>query len=138
VARYILLAVDDNKDAAALVKEIRNWKGVYIPDLSEGSTEDKLVPVVVRAVFAKPDLFCECVGGERTFTRGTKLGWWVHAKCGKPSKLWAEGDSWWTALGTNLLPISEDAPEWRGFNHMKHPGYNPDNPQQRALAARKA
>jgi hypothetical protein len=134
VARYLLLAIDDNADAAKLVKSIKKWGVVAVDEEGFASSE---VAVTVRAVFAKPDKFCDCARGKGTFTRGTKLGWWVCAICKKPSKLWANGDMWYLAIGVNMLPISESAPEWRGPNHAKHPGYIPTDPEHKILGDRK-
>ena len=139
MARYLLLAIDDNADAARLVRQIKQWRGIYIAGDPENEVEgsEQLVPVTVRAVFAKPDKFCDCARGKGTFTRGTKLGWWVCAICKKPSKLWANGDMWYLAIGVNMLPISESAPEWRGPNHAKHPGYIATDPEHKILGDRR-
>jgi hypothetical protein len=143
VARYVLLAIDDDKAATALVKQIQKWKGVNItiPSVTLDTTGE-IVPDVevevkatVRGVWARPSTFCECAGATGGFSRGTKLGWWVHTVCGKPSKLWAQGHDWYRSLGTNLLPISVEAPDWRGPNHTRHPGYTPDVPETGVVAA---
>jgi hypothetical protein len=116
MARYVLLKFDDNDDASeALVTIQRN--GHIRGELSN-------LQCVVRGVWACPTKYCECGTAKPGYTRGRKYGWWVHAACGKPTKGWANGEIWYTALGTNLLPICDDAPENRGPGHKQHPGYN--------------
>ena len=64
-------------------------------------------PLTVWGVYKKPTQFCACVGGKKTatgFTRGLNYGWWVCARCKKPTKLWASGAYWFSVVGTNLLP----------------------------------
>lgn len=134
MARYVLLAIEDDKAATALVKQIQRWGviAVNIPAVKLETTDEIVesvdidVSATVRGVWARPTKFCECQGGQRSFSRGTKLGWWVHAACGKPSKLWADGHDWYRSLGTNLMPISDECPDWRGPNHKKHPGFRED------------
>lgn len=65
------------------------------------------------AVFKMPTKFCDPSDGHRSgrktyqgWTRGKKYGWWVCARCGKPTKLWASGRQWVFSLGFNLLPKS--------------------------------
>lgn len=61
----------------------------------------------VCGVWKRPSVFCECPGGigkQEGYTRGRKYGWWVHNKCGKPSKVKISASPWEIALGTNLLP----------------------------------
>lgn len=129
MARYVLLRIDDNAEASLLVKLLRRWKGIMLTaEAGEGEKdyEDTFVNTTVRGVWAVPTEFCTCEGGPKSFTRGKKLGWWVCSKCAKPGKLWAEGHDWYRSLGTNLLPISDEAPDWRGPGHKQHPGYKED------------
>jgi hypothetical protein len=119
MAKYVLLAFNSDADADAYVKRVQ--EDGWVP--TERTYSD---PVVVRGMWKKPTKFCSCIGGGKQshgFVRGTKYGWWVCARCHKPTEAWSRGDVWYTALGTNLLPIAEDAPEYRGPLHKKHPGY---------------
>jgi hypothetical protein len=129
VARYIVLAVDDNADAQKLVDMIEKWKYVEVvyevPETSAGETSTtKYVDLTVRAMYAKPTLFCEMRAShsKHGFSRGKKFGWMVCAApgCGRPTKAWATGDGWFANLGTNLLPVSEERPEYRGFGMKGH------------------
>jgi hypothetical protein len=84
----------------------------------------------VRGVWRKPTKFCEGAGctsgkGRPGFTRGRKYGWMVCANCKKPTRGWVNGDHWFSSLGVNLLPISDETPDWRGPGHVTHPGYKP-------------
>jgi hypothetical protein len=120
MAVYVMLTFDNDDEAHKYVKDVLQSKSVTIatksldPDVEE-------IPALVRGVWKKPTIFCTCDSNDRKvgFTRGKKFGWWVHAKCGKPSKLWGQGNAWHPALGRNLLPQSELAPEYR----------SPENPQ---------
>lgn len=123
MAKYILLAFDDDSEADKFVDYHDQGVILSIPAYELNTTYDPnsvYLKPTVRAVFKKPTQFCECTG-EKSFTRGRKYGWYVHAKCGKPTTGWAHGDIWYTALGLNLLPVSEVAPENRGPDHKKHP-----------------
>lgn len=113
MAKYILLSFDNDKDAEEFVQAMQKQDTSGRPFIPEG--------VAVRGVWKKPTQFCDCaLRGRNTkgraWTRGKKFGWWVCTVCHKPSQAWAKGDAWYTALGTNLLPKSEGAPEWRGTN----------------------
>lgn len=123
MAVYVMLSFDDDNEAHRFVKEtLTDGEIGYDTHSSESELEVSWVACTVRGVWKKPTIFCDCESTKRVdgFTRGRKYGWWVHAKCGKPSKLWAKGDAWHGALGRNLLPQSELAPEYR----------SPENPQQ--------
>lgn len=116
MAVYVLLAFDNDEDARTLVQDMLEYPDRNI--LTPAQEND--VHATVRGVWKKPTVFCECrveraVKGKTTsgWTRGKKYGWWVCAKCGKPAEAWARGDSWYTALGTNLIPQCEIAPEYR-------------------------
>jgi hypothetical protein len=105
VAKYVLLQFDDDKDADAFVGETQQ-EGLLV-----GTRWPR---VLVRAVYKKPTQFCKCTSEKPGYSRGKKFGWWVHAACGKPREAWARGDHWYDALGNNLLPLSDEAPEYRG------------------------
>lgn len=101
MAVYVLLSFDDDGDAKAFIENI-------------------IKNVSVRGVFKQPTKFCECQNNSLGFTRGAKYGWWVCARCGYPSRGWANGSgAWYSALGINLLPNECIKPEWR------HPTYSP-------------
>lgn len=93
MAVYVLLTFDDESEA-------KDFCGIVL---------DRRPQMKLWGIFKKPTQFCECVGGRKTasgFTRGLNYGWWVCARCKKPTKKWAEGRHWFSVLGTNLLPKS--------------------------------
>jgi hypothetical protein len=86
MARYVVLAFDDNDKAVEFIKQV-----AAKPEL----------PYTVEALTMKPTLFCECSSSPGSGTRygnkkitpfqkGTKWGMWVCAKCKKPSKFWGQ------------------------------------------------
>lgn len=102
MARYVLLEFDDN---AAAQKFVAKVNGEYHAVDSDFSTRR------VKAVWGKPTKFCECVRGTKganPFYRAKKSGWWVHYPCGRPTKMWAKGNHWFSAIGRNLLPGNKD------------------------------
>lgn len=121
MARYVMLQFESDEDAINFVEYIQDSK----PD--KDGWEKLLVSIghsLVRGVWKKPTLFCQCTSIKRRgWTRGKKFGWFVCSECKRPSLQWAKGDAWYVSLGTNLLPISDEAPEHRGPNHKQHPGY---------------
>lgn len=111
MAKYVLLQFDDDAEAD------RFLEGVEEGDVGIGDgITIALLKFAVRGIWRKPTKFCECKTDMRRggFRRGQKYGWWVHAKCGKPSRSWGRGDHWFLALGKNLLPVTDGAPEYRG------------------------
>lgn len=117
MAKYVLLAFDSDKDVDAFVEYVQTAKFVCALPGEYGTYTDLAIfdDVTVRGVWKKPTQFCSCIGGKnRGWTRGKKFGWWVCSLCHKPAEAWARGDAWYTALGVNLLPVSPDAPEYRG------------------------
>jgi len=149
MARYILLQVEDNAEASALVKQIMKYKMVEVAtevtekDIetgvspfgsSAGEEVVKEVPVFVRAVWNVYD-YCTCET-KKAWSQGKTSGLWVCTICKKPSKACVEGDAWHAQFGRNLLPISAERPEWRGPSHKKHPGYDPGASHQGPLARR--
>jgi hypothetical protein len=106
VAVYVMLAFDDDEQAKTLVEDMLRSPGA---DILTPSQENN-VHATVRAVYKRPTVFCDESDGHKKgktsagFTRGRKYGWWVCAKCGKPTKAWAQGEKWFQHLGVNLLP----------------------------------
>lgn len=123
MAVYVMLSFADDNEAHKFVKETLADGEVGYDTRSPNEVEVEWVACTVRGVWKKPTLFCECetFDKKRGFTRGKKYGWWVHTKCGRPSKLWAAGNAWHGALGRNLLPQSELAPEYRSPENPQHP-----------------
>jgi hypothetical protein len=126
MAKYVLLAFEEDNDADRFVLNFgRNaiFQAIDVIDDVHHGYEYVGVRAKsrVRGVYKCPTLFhnsADCKGD--SFARGPKWGWMVCTKCGKPTKGWAEGDGWFTALGTNLLPVTEEAPEYRGFGVSGH------------------
>jgi hypothetical protein len=73
MARYILVAVEDNREANTLVNVLN---GTEHADMITTTTTE------VVGVFFKPTQFCECTT-LGVLSRGKKFGALVHA-CGKP------------------------------------------------------
>lgn len=119
MAVYVVLEFDDETEAHCMVREIVKGGLVMVP----GKYPDESLAMgdaKVYGVWKKPTKYCECASaGKRDggYTRGTTFGWWVHAPCGRPTKGWAHGDSWFTSLGTNLLP-SQLHPEGAQFTNQ--------------------
>lgn len=112
MAKYVLLQFDEDRQADDFVEQIQKNGSAIMDDHGGGVWS---VSATVRAVFKKPTKFCDCKGVKnRGFTRGKKFGWWVCAQCGKPTPAWAAGAHWFMALGKNLLPVDNRAPEYRG------------------------
>jgi hypothetical protein len=113
MAKYVLLVFDDDNEADKFVKATQEH---VVTRYNYDSDQTVECNFELRAVYKKPTKFCECTGDmrKRAFTRGTKYGWWVCNKCGKPTPAWARGDHWFLALGRNLLPVDDGATEYRG------------------------
>lgn len=110
MAKYVLLQFDNDGEADEFCQR-------FTEDVEERAKYQRVgIYAFVRAVYKKPTKFCECKGDmrKRAFTRGTKYGWWVCNKCGKPTHAWGRGDHWFLALGRNLLPVDDVASEYRG------------------------
>jgi hypothetical protein len=96
MARFILLEFANDTEA-------EDFAGAVLSTKLESSWKT----MKLWGIFQKPTKFCECVGGRKTasgYTRGIKYGWWVCAKCKKPTAKWASGRQWFSVVGTNLLP----------------------------------
>jgi hypothetical protein len=122
MAMYILVAIPGDKDAQQFVKEVNSGKVFYRNE--DGTYAQIPEGTFVRGLWKKPTLFHEDlpahVDKQTGYVRSPNYGWYVCSGCGRPSKLWAEGDHWYTALGTNMLPVSPTAPEWRGKGVRGH------------------
>lgn len=94
MAKYIVIAVDDNTVATSLMVKL-------LP------LEPKGVKVV--GLFARPRAFCRCVGvgrkTNRAYTRGTKLGWWVCSDCHKPGRQWGSNPQAVISQAVNQLEV---------------------------------
>lgn len=107
MARYVLLAFDDDKVADVFVEAMQTSQRDGMPTVPQRTD--------VRGVYKKPTKFCDCHGiKKRGFFRGPKWGWWVCSQCGRPTVGWGRGDHWFLALGKNLLPVGGMATEYRG------------------------
>jgi hypothetical protein len=115
VAKYVLLQFDNDDQADKFIESVDKDE-VYRDTSGWLEDAERVHSFFVRGVYKKPTKFCECTGNmkNRAFTRGTKYGWWVCTKCGKPTPAWARGDHWFLALGRNLLPVDDRAGEYRG------------------------
>lgn len=124
MARYVLVAFDQDKDAEEFVQSVGRRGGFFFLG-TDGHFRTANVPedpttsnAFVRGVWQKPTKFCDCQPSskkqDRGYSRSKKYSWWVHKDCGKPTKLWASGEHFFYSLGRNLLPVSTEAPEWRG------------------------
>lgn len=125
MARYVVMSFKDNEEAERFVAAVA--RGAVFLGTPDGEGDDHYGPLsegaLARAMYMQPTQFCSCgtpAKGDAGFTRGTKYGLWVHSACGKPTKLWAQGDRWYTSLGKNLLPIDAQRPEWRGEGVYMH------------------
>jgi hypothetical protein len=89
VARYVLLEFDDNDGAEGFVAAAAQRGGIFFgaagtEPMTYGYADH--TKMRVRAVFAKPTSFCDCPNPGDRSAKGKKLGWWVHAGCGKPKR----------------------------------------------------
>lgn len=119
MAKYVLLSFDNDAEADAFTEYVVDAQYIHI------SGDTAIVKADVRAVYKKPTLYCDNSDKHRGklagWTRGRKYGWWVCAVCGKPTRAWADGEHWFAAIGKNLLPKTEVAPEYRGDGDYRNP-----------------
>lgn len=102
MAVYVLVEFDDNAQAKRFVEKVNGHWGAVAGDYMSRR---------VRAIWYKPTKFCDCtrgVKGSNPFYRSEKTGWWVHHPCGKPTRMWARGNHWFSAIGRNILPGNDD------------------------------
>lgn len=113
MAKYVLVAFEDDARADEFVRR-------FTEDVEENARDTRSnIYAYVRGMWKKPTKFCECsISGvgikKRGFTRGRKYGWWVCSQCKRPTVGFGRGDHWFLALGRNLLPVDNRAPEYRG------------------------
>jgi hypothetical protein len=126
MASYVLLEFADDAEAERFVARTNGGRFAWVDPESltmEQNTENaKLFRRRVLGIWRKPRKFCQCRGGnDKTFwgyVRGQRFGWWVHARCGRPSRAWGQGYSkWFSVLGTNLLPGNK-MPVPQGYQTM--------------------
>jgi hypothetical protein len=74
--------------------------------IKENLEDPSLIPqATIVGVFKAPTKFCECGPGNHKagFTRGQKYGWWVCAKCKKPTSGWGKNLNAVLSSARNLL-----------------------------------
>lgn len=97
MARYVVLYFEDNEDAEQF--------STYVGE--------------VTALVPAPTLFCQGCKGGKTQTgwfKGPKYGWWVCAKCGKPSRGWAQNYRAVISSAKNLLDDVQKEPPPFGWD----------------------
>lgn len=121
MARYVLLSFDNDQEADEFVAAFQRPGGAFYMGADGHFHQTDEEGTFVRAMYQKPTKFCDCgtatglpFARKSSYTRSLKYGWMVHTQCKKPTTNWASGEGWYAALGTNLLPITGRAPEWRG------------------------
>jgi hypothetical protein len=115
-ARTILITIDDQKAAEQFVLELYN-DGLMDRD------RQILVPAGTKldAMIARPSLGCHCTGGTGKMGKHSdfgwrqvpKFGWWVHARCKRPSATVVR--DWIRNMlngAHNLLPVLIPDREW--------------------------
>jgi hypothetical protein len=123
MASYVLLEFADDAEAERFVARTNSYFGWIDPRVLSDPYQIALVEKRrVLGIWRKPRKFCQCRGGnDKTFwgyVRGQRFGWWVHARCGRPSRAWGQGYSkWFSVLGTNLLPGNK-MPVPQGYQTM--------------------
>lgn len=85
MARLVVLKFENNDAADRFVESMQEYH-VYASDKRTNMRE---VFAEVVGLFAFPTIFCEAggcgTGRVKQFFHGPKYGWWVCARCGKPS-----------------------------------------------------
>lgn len=109
----VVLEFEDEENAKEFVGNTITTGGVVGEEVSNYVEDGNNFYVAkLIGVFKKPTKYCDPMDGHRGsktsagWTRGKKYGWWVCAKCGKPTERWASGSLWPFSLGFNLLPKS--------------------------------
>jgi hypothetical protein len=121
MARYVLIAFDDNNAAEEFVAALPVQGGVFFMGSDTHFKNVDPEKTFVRGIWEKPTKMCECPPGpKRTYGRGKRTGWYICSDCGKTHPAWAAGDHLYQSLGVNMLPPSALAPEWRGKGVAHH------------------
>ena len=121
MARYVLVAFDDNAQAEEFVNALTIKGGAFFLGKDNRMKDVDITKTFVRGLWMKPTQLCECPPGpRRNYVRGAKWGAYVCTICAKSHPGWAEGQHLYTSLGKNLLPVSPQAPEWRGTGVVNH------------------
>lgn len=119
MARYVLIAFEDDNAAEEFVAAAPVPGGVFI--MGTDTHFKNLPEVTIRGMWQKPTLLCECPPGpKRDYARSTKRGWYICRQCTRTHPGWARGEHLYQSFGTNLLPVSATAPEWRGSGVAGH------------------
>jgi hypothetical protein len=131
VARIILLGFKDNDAAEAFIRDMDRIQSL---DPVSSSLMGELGVITasagkVEALVARPTLTCKCSStgmhqGKKTgagFTKTAKFGWWVHAKCRRPTSYIVKN------FITNMLNGHNDLlPELRESWQPKEENVDPD------------
>jgi hypothetical protein len=119
MAKYVLVAFDDDEMADDFTKALSVQGGVfYVKSDGHMNNVDNAKP---RGLWKKPTKFCECPPSpNRRYARSKKFGWYICVTCNFCHKGWAKGEHFFPSFGVNQLPVSEDAPEWRGTGVAGH------------------
>lgn len=122
-----MVAFDDDATADEFVEAVSRPGGFFFlgkdGHFRTTNNDESATKAFVRGMWQRPTKFCDCgitKANKKPYARSKKYGWWVHKDCAKPEKLWADGEHYYYSLGTNLLPVSADAPEWRGNGVYGH------------------
>jgi hypothetical protein len=100
--KYVVLMVVDEIDPSTLIVD-EELVDTFAPRDLE-----------VVGVFKAPTQFCDPSDGHRGkktqsgFTRGKKYGWWVCAKCKKPTRQWGRNLNAVLGAARNLLGDKSD------------------------------
>jgi len=126
-ARYVLLAIPDDKQAEQYIQSIIDGKTVFAAtDPETGEYHMVELKADVMGLYAYPTSFCTCANPKAP-ARGAKLGWWVNTCCNKP----APGRQ---QMPNNLLDVAKHPRDLRTFVYIstqehvewlaKHPNLN--------------
>jgi hypothetical protein len=148
MARYVMLAFEDNDEAEAFVKAFQetrtdqrteeNHPTEHLARLFIGIPADTTSGFTFRSfsgkgevvgMFMKPTLFCTCKAeglwkSKDGFSQGQKYGLWVH-KCGKPVQISYDHialSSRLMSFGYNLLLAKEDQRKAYGAGSKEYYG----------------
>jgi hypothetical protein len=110
MAMYVLVAFDDDQHAKNWIK-VQETYAARRKALTDEEAPADTGNYEVVAMYKKPTMFCNVMDGNHPstrrvigFTKGTKWGWWVCARCSKPREMYVEGIVANSGFGYNLLP----------------------------------